>query len=133
MFVFVTTEACDWSSVMRAARRKAKLLSGASFVIQPARLTHKQEGPWIETVLEAYKTGSKDVVVASSSEVALLCLLHHVGRGDLPCEDLHVYSVSSKDLRAEYRLRVSDEGEFIDIWPDGFFNARYQYLFGSGS
>jgi hypothetical protein len=137
MIHYVTTVKGTWADVKKAARRHVRQIGSgtATLVVQPPRLTHSEEGPWADTLLERHNRG-ECVVVAATSEIALLALLWHVGEGRIPsnvdtyqCQELAVYCVGERDRRGDYRLRVKADGEFLDPWPDGLFDGRMQYLF----
>ena len=45
-------------------------------------------------------------------------------------KDLAVHYVEPADLGTEFkRLRVSEDGDFLDEWPAGFFDERDGELF----
>jgi predicted ATPase len=44
--------------------------------------------------------------------------------------DLSVYYIQSKASKTEMvKLRVSEDGDFLDRWPNGFFDERAEELF----
>ena len=44
--------------------------------------------------------------------------------------DLSVVYVEESDDGVRFRaLRVDEEGEFLDLWPSGFFEERAEELF----
>jgi hypothetical protein len=43
-----------------------------------------------------------------------------------------IYVDSSSDGESKVQaLRLDDSGEFIDEWPTGFFEERYEEIFGN--
>ncbi|AKF87022.1 hypothetical protein MFUL124B02_36420 [Myxococcus fulvus 124B02] len=85
--------------------------------------------------------GRRAVVVETHSEHLILRLLRRIretSSGELPQEapslrpsDLSVLWVEATDAGTTVRrLRVSEAGEFIDAWPRGFFDERFQEVYG---
>ena len=130
MIHYVTTVKGTWAAVKKAAARKIRQVGSgtASLVVQPPRLTHAEEGPWADKLLERHNRG-EHIVIAATSEVALLALLWHVREGRITSNNLSVYCIGKADVRGDYRLRVDATGEFLDVWPDGLFDGRMGYLF----
>ena len=68
-------------------------------------------------------------IVETHSEHLILRLQRLVYKGEIKPEDVSVIYVSrgAKGAKAE-RLRLDDEGDFIDEWPNGFFLERLREL-----
>jgi predicted ATPase len=72
------------------------------------------------------------VLVETHSEHLMLRLQRRIRAGDLDPERVSViYIDAARDGSAiVQRLRLDDEGNFIDPWPQGFFAERLDELFG---
>jgi len=66
-------------------------------------------------------------VVVTLMELPLLRLLRQVREGHIGGRQVDVI-VLSKDL-TPHTLRVDNTGEFVDVWPEGFFEERAKELF----
>lgn len=75
---------------------------------------------------------ANQVIVETHSEHLMLRLQRRIREGDLDPGDLCVLYVDQDEAGAAraQRLRLDDEGDFIDEWPDGFFDERLVELFG---
>ncbi|MHA6751534.1 DUF3696 domain-containing protein [Dermacoccus nishinomiyaensis] len=75
---------------------------------------------------------ANQLIVETHSEHLMLRLQRRIREGDLDPEDLCVLYVDQDEEGAAMvrRLRIDDEGDFIDEWPDGFFEERMVELFG---
>lgn len=75
---------------------------------------------------------ANQVVVETHSEHLMLRLQRRIREGDLDPQDLCVLYVDQDEAGAArvHRLRLDDGGDFIDEWPDGFFDERMIELFG---
>ena len=71
----------------------------------------------------------KRFIVETHSEHLILRLQHLVYKGEVKPEDVSVIYVSRgpEGAKAE-RLRLDEEGDFIDEWPNGFFLERLREL-----
>lgn len=85
-------------------------------------------------------TGSTTLLVETHSEHLMLRLLRRIretSEGEMPPfghslrpEELSVIYVEASDDAVRFkRLRIDEEGEFIDRWPKGFFEERAEELF----
>jgi predicted ATPase len=89
----------------------------------------------------AFGDRQQTFILETHSEHLILRLLRRIREttdGDLPTgkpplkpDDIAVYYVQQRnDEGTEVRLlRIDDSGEFIDRWPDGFFEERAKELF----
>lgn len=118
---YVTSVSQPWRKILSAARKLAEHEAIDQLSVQPPRLSHLQEKDWADDILVAAKSGP--VVVAAQSELALLRLLRLTKRQ----KRLRVYVLDGKPGCME--LRLSDDGEFIDRWPEGFFDGRFEEVF----
>lgn len=68
-------------------------------------------------------------LIETHSEHLILRLQKLVRKGILKKDDVSViYVTKSKDGSRVQRLRMDDEGGFVDAWPDGFFPERLNEL-----
>ena len=66
------------------------------------------------------------------SETLMLRLQKRIREGLIAAKDVAVLYVNPTDDGAKIeRLRLDDDGEFLDEWPEGFFEDGYNELFGS--
>jgi len=65
-------------------------------------------------------------IMATHSEHMMLRLLRRIREGKLSCQAVKVLYV--EDTGKIKTLRIDDKGEFLDRWPNGFFDERVQEL-----
>lgn len=65
--------------------------------------------------------------IATHSEIMILYVLREVAKKRLTPEQVDVIYVCEDGK--EVKLRLDTEGEFIDRWPEGFFEERMELLF----
>ncbi len=82
-----------------------------------------------DLLAEAIKRHQKQFIVETHSEHLILRLQRLVYKGEIKPEDVSVIYVSRgpEGAKAE-RLRLDEEGDFIDEWPNGFFLERLREL-----
>ena len=87
-----------------------------------------------ELLIDATKVEDRanQVIVETHSEHLMLRLQRRIREGDLNRDDLCVLYVDQDEEGSArvQRLRVDEDGDFIDEWPDGFFDERMEELFG---
>jgi hypothetical protein len=73
----------------------------------------------------------KQWIVETHSEVLMLRLQRRIAEGKIDPDKVSVLYVNPiQDVGAEIQeLRVGRSGEFIDPWPDGFFDEGFRELF----
>ncbi len=70
-------------------------------------------------------------IVETHSEHLILRLQKMIRRGELCKEDVRVLYVSrGEDGSNVKELRLDKDGEFLDVWPDGFFPERMKEILG---
>lgn len=69
-------------------------------------------------------------IIETHSEALLLRLQRRIREGRIPSEHVSVLYVRTLDDGASQivRLRLDDAGQFIDTWPEGFFEEAYNEL-----
>ena len=74
---------------------------------------------------------NNQVIVETHSEYLIYRLQKLIRHGQLKPEDVCVVYVT-KDEQGSHcvRLRLDDEGDFIDPWPGGFFDTGFDEMFG---
>lgn len=71
-------------------------------------------------------------IIETHSETLILRLLRLVRIGQLKPDDISVIYVDSTiEGSVALPLRVSDTGEFLDEWPNGFFEEAFDEMFGN--
>lgn len=79
-------------------------------------------------------TTGRDIrlLIETHSEHLILRLQRRIRGGKLMPDDVNVVFVTKNaGLSTCYRLRLDGEGDFIDEWPEGFFNERFSEIFGA--
>jgi hypothetical protein len=81
-------------------------------------------------------TGSRDYggnqwIVETHSEAIILRMQTLIKKKEIPPAFLSVLYIQPTDIRGArvLRLRLDEEGDFIDEWPDGFFEERFEEIF----
>lgn len=70
-------------------------------------------------------------IIETHSENLILRLQKLIRKGELKKEDVAViYCDKTPDGTIATELRLNDKGEFIDPWPQGFFEESFNELFG---
>jgi hypothetical protein len=79
-----------------------------------------------ETIRDPY---NHQFIIETHSEHLMLRLQRLVRDGRIRCDDVSVVYVSRGETGSEaQRLRLDEEGDFIDEWPGGFFPERQREL-----
>jgi hypothetical protein len=75
--------------------------------------------------------GGNQWIVETHSEALMLRLMRRIG-SKIPPEFVSVLYVEpvAEGRSRVYQLRLDESGDFIDEWPDGFFEERYKEIFG---
>lgn len=71
------------------------------------------------------------VIIETHSEIVVRALMQRVRKGELRPEDVCLLAFSESEDRSEpkiYRIRLTETGEFLDPWPEGFFEERYTLM-----
>ena len=70
-------------------------------------------------------------IIETHSESLMLRLQRRIREGSIKNTDVCVLYVSTKNNGAEVQeLRLDNDGDFIDSWPNGFFEERFNDVFG---
>jgi predicted ATPase len=90
----------------------------ADFLIDTSRF--EENGPGNQWIVETH------------SEALMLRVLKRIRQGHLSPKDVSVLYVESKESGegVVHELSIDEEGEFVDEWPDGFFEEDFNELFG---
>jgi hypothetical protein len=78
-------------------------------------------------------TGRANQVIAEThSESMMLRIQRRVREGSISADDIAVLYVDQdgSGTALVHRLRLDDEGDFLDSWPHGFFAERFDDVFG---
>lgn len=91
-----------------------------------AYLHPKQQLKLASICIDATKNNNK-FLIETHSDYMLLRVLKQIRIGKYNKDDLNIlYLRKETEL---YRIQVDEEGDFIDMWPDGFFNDRVAELY----
>jgi len=96
---------------------------------------HNFQAEEAEKVIEKHKAKPRFIyAVACVMEPAILRILRRVREGKLSHEDVKVFVLSydANEKEEVCECRVDGDGDFIDSWPDGFFEACSKELFAEG-
>ena len=76
---------------------------------------------------------ANQLIIETHSEHLMLRVQRHVERGRISPEDIAVLYVDTDEHGAStvLRLRLDSDGSFIDEWPHGFFEERFDEVFGA--
>jgi len=68
-----------------------------------------------------------NVVFCTQSEAIILRILRRIREGKLQPDQVDVWFAD--DNKEPIRLNIDTDGEFVDQWPNGFFDWRAEELF----
>lgn len=99
----------------------------ADFLIDTAKLRTIKGSPGVP---EKY-LGGNQWIVETHSEALMLRLARRIAQGIIPPEYLSVLFVEplADGQSRVMRLRLDERGDFIDEWPGGFFEERFNEIF----
>ncbi|MFM7168831.1 MAG: DUF3696 domain-containing protein [Planctomycetaceae bacterium] len=73
-------------------------------------------------------------IIETHSETLMLRLQRRIREGLIQRQDVCVLYVRGTGAGSDImELRLDENGEFIDEWPDGFFDDGYQEIYGGGA
>jgi AAA15 family ATPase/GTPase len=116
-------------------------LEGDFFIAQPELHLHpKLQSELSDFFISRYNENGKRFIIETHSEHIALRLLRRIRettnsknkhkRVSLKKEDIAFYYFDSKDgVTFISKLRATDDGDFLDRWPKGFFPEREKELF----
>lgn len=80
---------------------------------------------------ESVKSFGNRFIIETHSEHLLLRLQKLIRKGELSHEDIAVVYVDRSENGSQcLELRLDSEGDFIDEWPNGFFDEGFNEMFG---
>jgi hypothetical protein len=80
---------------------------------------------------ESVKYFGNRFIIETHSEHLLLRLKKLIRKGELTHEDIAVVYVDRGDSGSQcLELRLDSDGDFIDEWPNGFFDESFNEIFG---
>ena len=74
----------------------------------------------------------RSVVCPTSSEMLILRVLRRVREKVVSHDNVGVHCLTRDKFSGkvvERMLRIDEDGEFMDLWPDGFFEGRMEELY----
>jgi len=135
--IYVTSVSQKYPRIVRAARAlvREKGSGQARMLTMPAHMLPRDQAEWAQRRMVGAPEwdGPRWLVVASTYELPVLRAMRALRERFEDTPDAFV--ISSKFavhvLTADdvYRLRVEQRGEFLDPWPEGFFDERTHELF----
>ena len=88
----------------------------------------------VETPTPAERRYGRSVqwILETHSETLVLRLQRRIREGVLSPKDVSILYVDPRGDQGAVieELRLDEEGEFIDVWPDGFFAESFNEMFG---
>lgn len=145
MIIICTSVSQPWDSIRESARRRTlEIGTGMARMMEtPGQLLPRQQASWAEDNIVASPEFASEnggyLVVATTYEMVVLRCLRRIreryeGTGPqrhLIAPEIQVMCLIDRTKGgAPYQmLRVLREGEFMDIWAEGFFDERMAELF----
>lgn len=147
MVIIVTSTSQSWDRIREAARRRVLEIGSASArgLETPPHLLPREQTEWAEQNIVASPAFASVhggyLLVATTYELVVLRCLRRIRERyiiESPTSQRHfevpefsvMCLVDRERLGAPYQmLRASREGEFMDRWPEGFFEERIEELF----
>ena len=81
-----------------------------------------------------YRVPRNQWIIETHSETLMLRLQRRIREGLIQRQDVCVLYVRGTGAGSDImELRLDENGEFIDEWPDGFFDDGYQEIYGGGA
>ena len=72
-----------------------------------------------------YGRGNKNFIIETHSETILLRLLKEIRNGNFKQENLKVFYIDKNEKGSEIiEMDISEDGELISQWPEGFFSTE---------
>lgn len=89
------------------------------------------QGHFGDYFIDTAKTRNNQWLIETHSESLMLRLQRRIKEGVIKNSDVCVLYVDAKKNGAEVtELRLDQDGDFIDSWPNGFFEERFNDVFG---
>jgi len=144
MIIYCTSVSQNWKTIVSYAKKYANQFSRETrFEKAPSNLIPREQIEWIENILDLHINNKQNIVIASTYELPILRIMKRIGQTCSGKYDKYInneqfivlclaenkFPVNQKDKYYCQRLTVSNEGEFIDTWPEGFFDERMNELF----
>jgi hypothetical protein len=107
-----------------------ELLSSQAALRRSAR-KRRAESPDAPAPEGAATAEHVQVIIETHSEIVVRAMMQRVRRKELRPEDVCILAFSESEDRSEpkiYRIRLTETGEFLDPWPDGFFEERFKLM-----
>jgi hypothetical protein len=132
MIHYITSVSCSFSELTAYAAELEKTYPFESrrVIIAPGNLSPREQLAWTEySILNKFKRieSNVDMIAVSNYELSILRILHRIREGEMKGADMIVHCLA--ESLPTRKLRVDNEGEFIDRWPEGFFMERSDELF----
>jgi len=97
-------------------------------VEEPEIHLHPKAQAELGTFFAGLRKSRVQTIIETHSEHLVVRLQQHVAAQHISPEDVAVYYLSSSasDGKTATRLRLDENGKFVDEWPDGFFPERLE-------
>lgn len=124
MIVFITSVSVRYERLRAHAEMMCSQHEGARVITLDRGASHLEQA---DEAMQLLAANNEIVFCPSDSELALLRLMKLVRTKMLAPVDLDIVCLT-KDGR-ETSIRLDEQGECIDLWPEGFFMGRLAELF----
>ena len=108
--------------VINSVLLKKKILA----IQEPERSLHPSyQIELIDLFCETLKTNENEYLIETHSELLILRLMQLIKNKTISSDDVSINYISKDENGAKIdNLRINENGDFIDEWPDGFFDER---------
>jgi hypothetical protein len=86
-----------------------------------------------DLLIESTKTRGNQFIVETHSELLCLRMQRRTGKGDACPSDIALNTIGGVDDNGRAgvkRIPLDEDGEFLDVWPNGFFPERLREVLG---
>lgn len=133
MIIYCTSVSQSMSEIIAYARMLVlEKGSGMARLAMPGPYLNPNEQLQAAEDILADNANGGIVIVASSYELPILRILKRIGQQRLDASQFKVHCITNRNesvRKQVHELRVDNTGEFIDMWPEGFFGERMSELF----
>lgn len=133
MIIYCTSTTRKFDDVLSYAKETVRKMGTgtARLAVPEPHLNPQEQLQAAEDIIADNERQAGIVVVASMYELPILRFSRRVRENAIKAEQVVVYCLtSSEDLGSKvHSLRIDSEGEFLDKWPEGFYEERMVELF----
>jgi len=108
--------------VINSVLLKSKILA----IQEPERSLHPSyQIELMDLFCETLKTNKNEYLIETHSELLILRLMQLIKNKTISSEDVSINYISKDENGAKINnLKIDSDGNFVDEWPDGFFDER---------